>query len=134
MIVVSPCHPATPSPLSVRRPRRTVTLLFDEAQDFDPDLEIEVTQTQSASQFPITIYAGTSLTTDTLLEKKWSESSQGLWITKCSHCNHDNIPLPEHGVLEMIQRTGTSCAKCGRPIDIRSGKFIHAYPSKILCG
>lgn len=109
-------------------------LLFDEVQDFDPDLEIEVTQTQAASMYPITIYAGTSLTTDTLLEKKWSESSQGLWITRCTHCNHDNIPLPEHGVLEMIQRAGPSCSKCGRPIDIRSGKFIHAYPAKVTAG
>jgi len=84
--------------------------------------------------YPITIYAGTSLTTDTLLEKKWSESSQGLWITRYAHCNHDNVPLPEHGVLEMIQRAGPSCSKYGRPIDIRSGKFIHAYPAKVAAG
>src|SRR6266853_739316 len=89
-------------------------LLFDEAQDFDPDLEIEVLQTQAASIYPVTVYAGTSLTTDTLLEKKWTESSQGTWITKCPHCNHENIPLPEHGVLDMIQRNGPACAKCGR--------------------
>src|SRR5437899_9397869 len=76
-------------------------LLFDEAQDFDPDLEIEVVQTQSASAYPVTTYAGTSLDTETMLEKKWSESSQGLWITRCSHCNHENIPLPEHKVLDM---------------------------------
>ena len=35
-------------------------LLFDEAQDFDPDLEIEVTQIQAASPMPVTIFAGTA--------------------------------------------------------------------------
>ena len=109
-------------------------LLFDEAQDFDPDLEIEVAQTQSASTYPITIYAGTSLTTDTMLEKKWSESSQGLWITKCTGCNHENIPLPEHQVLDMIEPSGPACAKCGRPIDVRTGRFLHAYPERVACG
>src|ERR1035441_2437144 len=29
MIVVSPCHPATPAPLTVRRRRRTVTVFKD---------------------------------------------------------------------------------------------------------
>ena len=81
-------------------------LLFDEAQDFDPDLEIEVTQIQAASPMPVTIFAGTSLTTDTLLEKKWSESSQGLWVTRCEACGHENVPLPDQGVLEMIQPDG----------------------------
>ena len=55
------------------RGKSTDELLFDEAQDFDPELEIEVAQTQAASANPITIYAGTSLTTDTLLEKKWND-------------------------------------------------------------
>src|SRR5207247_8744229 len=48
-------------------------ILYDEVQDFDPDLELEVAQIQSASPQPVTIYAGTSLTTDTMLEKKWLE-------------------------------------------------------------
>lgn len=109
-------------------------LLFDEAQDFDSDLEIEVTQTQSAAMYPITVYAGTSLTTDTMLEKKWSESSQGMWTTKCLHCNHENIPLPDHRVLDMIQPAGPACAKCGKSIDVRSGRFIHGYPNKIALG
>lgn len=100
-------------------------LLFDEIQDFDPDLEIEVSQIQSASKMPITIYAGTSLTTDTMLESKWSESSQGVWVTKCNGCNHDNIPLPEHNVLDMIQPRGPSCVKCGKLLSVSSGRFIH---------
>lgn len=113
------------------RGKSTDELLFDEAQDFDPDLEIEITQTQSASVHPITIFAGTSLTTETLLETKWSGSSQGVWITTCPHCRHDNVPLPEHRVLDMIEASGPVCVKCGRSLDIRSGRFIHLFADRI---
>jgi hypothetical protein len=101
-------------------------LLYDEVQDFDADLEIEVSQIQSASPQPVTIYAGTSLTTDTMLEKKWCESSQDLWVMRCG-CGHENIASLEHGVLDMIQRDGLACRKCGRLLNVRTGKFIHSY-------
>jgi phage terminase large subunit GpA-like protein len=68
------------------RGKSTDELLFDEYQNFDPELEVEVSQTQSASEMPITIYAGTSLTTDSALEARWNESSQGSWVMKCAHC------------------------------------------------
>jgi hypothetical protein len=109
-------------------------LLYDETQDFDPDLEIEVAEIQSASPFPVTIYAGTSLDTNTMLEKKWSDSSQGLWLMKCDHCNHYNIPLPEHKVLDMIQPNGPSCVKCSRPVNVRDGQFVHSYPNLVSAG
>jgi len=95
------------------RGKSTDELLFDEAQNFDPDLELEVMQSQSASEMRITIYAGTSLGTDSMLEHKWSESSQGSWMMKCG-CGHWNTPLLEHGALDMIQPQGPSCIKCGR--------------------
>jgi hypothetical protein len=109
-------------------------LLYDETQDFDPDLEIEVAEIQSASPFPVTIYAGTSLDTNTMLEKKWTDSSQGLWLMKCEHCNHQNIPLPEHKVLDMIQPSGPACVKCGRPINVRDGRYVHSYPHLVGAG
>jgi hypothetical protein len=46
------------------RSKSASELLIDEAQHFEPDLEIEVHQVQAASKTPVTIYAGTSLTTD----------------------------------------------------------------------
>lgn len=101
-------------------------LAMDEFQDFDPDLEIEVGQIQSASLMPITIYAGTSLTTESALEKKWQQSSQGIWVMKCTGVGaHENIPLPEHGVMDMIQPQGPSCHKCGALLDVRGGQFVH---------
>lgn len=112
------------------RSKSTDELLFDEYQDFDPDLELEVMQTQSASETPVTIYAGTSLTTNTALEEKFTHSSQGFWVSKCVN-GHFNIPLPEHGIMEMIKLQGPSCAKCGVLMDMSDGYFEHAYPSRL---
>jgi hypothetical protein len=110
------------------RGKSTDELLFDEYQNFDPELELEVLQTQSASEMRITLYAGTSLTTDSALEARWNESSQASWVMKCSACNHHNIPLPEFGVMDMIQAPGPCCAKCGKILNVRTGGFVHAFP------
>jgi hypothetical protein len=110
------------------RGKSTDELLFDEYQNFDPELEIEVLQTQSASKMKLTLYAGTSLTTDSALEARWSESSQASWVMKCPSCGHYNIPLPEYGVMDMIQAAGPCCAKCGKLLNVRTGEFVHAFP------
>lgn len=96
-------------------------------QNFDPDLEMEVSQIQSASETPITIYAGTSLTTDTFLERKYQLSSQCSWMTKCRACGEYNIPLMERGVLRMIGPKGPVCFNCSRPINFREGYFVPAH-------
>lgn len=116
------------------RGKSTDELLFDEYQNFDPEFELEVMQTQSAAMLPITLYAGTSLTTDTALEQRWDESSQGSWIMKCLACGHFNIPLLEFGVMDMIQALGPSCCKCGRLLNVRAGKFVHAFPRLLDAG
>jgi|GEM_PF-4288282 hypothetical protein len=100
-------------------------LVFDEYQNFDPEFEPEVSEIQSATEMPITLYAGTSLTTDTALEYKYENSSQGVWVMTCVGCNHDNIPLPEYGVMDMIQPRGVSCSKCDKLLDVTKGRFMH---------
>jgi hypothetical protein len=112
---------------NVVRGKTAKEILYDEYQGFDPDLETEVDQIQRSGEMPVTIFAGTSLTTDTALEGKWAQSSGGVWLMKCS-AGHDNIPLPEHGVMEMIQPQGPSCRKCGELLDVRAGTFVHAHP------
>lgn len=116
------------------RGKSTDELLFDEYQNFDPDLELEVTQTQSASTMPVTIYAGTSLTTDTALEHKWSMSSMGVWVMRCGSCGHFNVPLPEHNVMDMIQPDGCCCAKCKQLLDVRNGQYVHNDQHALLSG
>jgi hypothetical protein len=109
-------------------------LLFDEYQNFDPTFEPEVSEIQSASTTPVTIYAGTSLTTDTALEEKYASSSQGVWVIQCPACNHDNIPTPEHGVMDMIQFKGVCCSKCGGHLDVTTGRFIHLDQHRFKLG
>ncbi len=112
------------------RSKSAAEIIFDECQGFDADLELEVRQCQSASRTPVTIYAGTSLTTDTFLEHKFAMSSSAYWVTKCG-CGHYNIPLPEYDVMSMIRPLGPSCSKCGRLLDMTTGKFIHAHPERV---
>lgn len=112
------------------RSKSTDEILFDEYQDFDPDLELEVLQIQSASENKITIYAGTSLTTNTALEEKFNHSSQGFWVVRCRN-GHFNLPLPEHGIMDMIQPQGPSCVKCGQLLDMTQGNFEHAFPDRL---
>ncbi len=123
------------SSASAVRGKSADELLYDEAQNFDSDLEIEVAQIQSASPLPVTIYAGTSLDTNTMLEKKWNESSQGLWHIKCPS-GHYNVPLPEFGVMDMIQADGPRCHKntCKQPLDVKNGRFIHLHPNLVTKG
>lgn len=111
--------------VSSARGMSTDELLYDEYQNFDPTFEPEIDEIQRASDMPVTIYAGTSLTTDTALEGKYSMSSQGVWIIKCTACNHENIPTPEEGVLDMIQPKGVCCSKCGALLDVTTGRFEH---------
>jgi len=100
-------------------------LIFDEYQNFDPEFEPEVSEIQSATETPVTIFAGTSLTTDTALEDKYEKSSQGVWVMTCGSCGHENIPLPEYGVMDMIQPRGVCCTKCGKLLDVTKGRFLH---------
>ena len=109
-------------------------LIFDEYQNFDPEFEPEVSEIQSATEMPITIYAGTSLTTDSALEIKYEHSSQGVWVMTCSSCNHDNIPLPEYNVMDMIQPKGVCCSKCGVLLDVTNGRFMHLNQDNFLQG
>jgi hypothetical protein len=110
---------------SSARGMSTDELLYDEYQNFDLSFEPEIDEIQRASEMPVTIYAGTSLTTDTALEAKYETSSQGVWVMKCDSCNHENVPLPEDGVMDMIRPEGCCCCKCDAILDVTRGHFVH---------
>ena len=109
------------SPLNLSGGGGTVAVLNIASCDRDADLETEIEMCQSASETPVTIYAGTSKTTDTFLEYKFANSSMAYWVTKCP-AGHDNIPIPECKVLDMIQPDGPSCYRCGKPLNVRTGR------------
>jgi hypothetical protein len=106
-------------------------ICIDEYQNFDIDFHAVIDEILSASEWRIMIKAGTSLHTDTALNYSFERSSMGYWHIFCEHCGHENIPLMEEGVLDMIQPTGPCCIKCGKPLRPETGHFVHRYPERI---
>lgn len=110
---------------------------IDEAQDMNPDFFPVIGETMSACDFPSTIYSGTSKAKAGPLEAQWLQSSMAEWVTRCEGCNHDNIASIEHDLIKMIgpyhddisrERPATICARCGRPIFPRNGRWEHRRP------
>lgn len=106
------------------RGNTTDEILFDEYQNFDRSIEPEIVEIQKASEIPITIYAGTSLTVDTALEYRWSESSKATWHLKCG-CGEWLNTGDAAVALTMIKPQGVCCPKCSRVLDVRDGNYVH---------
>jgi hypothetical protein len=111
---------------------------IDEVQDMNPEHIPIIMETMSAAKdWGIKTFTGTPKTLDGTLETFWSESSQAEWVTTCPHCHKDNIPAMGLDLERMIgpyhpgiseERPGTICAKCGKPINPRTGRWWHRYP------
>jgi hypothetical protein len=109
----------------------------------DPDHIPIIKETMSASPWGIQWYTGTPKTEDNTLEKLWKHSSMAEWFMKCEHCNHWNIPSREFDVFKMIgplhddigeEHVGRTpavvCAKCGKSVNPRKGRWLHRYPDR----
>jgi hypothetical protein len=105
---------------------------FDECQDIDIDFIPIINETLSHSRYGgITQFAGTPKTFDNTLQALFDKSSQAEWVTKCEHCNYYNCACVELDLLNMIQKDGLRCAKCGKSINPRTGHWEHRYPERI---
>lgn len=107
---------------------------YDEYQDFDMTLELEINETISASDLPMITYSGTSKTIDSALESRFETSSRSFWGMKCNGCGHLNIPTVEEGVFDMIQLQGPSCVKCGKLLDVADGHWEHSNMDMLHAG
>ncbi len=114
-------------------------MIVDEVQDVDHDLLPIIRETMSHSKFGVSWFTGTPKTEDNTIEKIWQRSSQAQWFIKCKACNHWNIPSKEHHILKMIgpvrddisnDNPAIVCAKCERPVNPRTGRWVHKYPEK----
>ena len=120
------------SPDRLRGISGAAACLIDECQDLNGDFIPIITECMSASiNWGFSIYTGTPKTTDTTLALLWNQSSQAEWVIPCHHCNYSNIPNPDQDLLNMIGKNGPICAKCGKPVNIADGGWMHAYPSKM---
>ena len=114
------------------RGRTADELLFDEVQNMDAGLEPDIQQVQKASKNPITMYAGTSLTLDTMLEAKWENSSKGTW-----HIHAGGKWLntgDKESVLKMIGPTGLINPKTGYKVDPTIGMYVHEDQQMEMAG
>jgi hypothetical protein len=102
---------------------------YDEVQDIDVDFVPVIHSTLDASRWGFEQFFGTPKTFDNTLEVLWEETSMAEWVVRCQSCNLENIPTIDHHLLKMIGPLGPSCAKCGKQLDMRSGRFIHANAS-----
>lgn len=103
---------------------------YDEIQDIDIDFIPIIRETMSASRFAIEMFFGTPKTLDNTIQVYWENSSQAEWVIRCTACNHENIPAADYHLLKMIGPVGPSCARCGRVVNPRLGRWIHAYPDR----
>jgi hypothetical protein len=106
----------------------------DEMQDFNYDFMGVIEECMSARKHPgIRKYFGTPKTLDNTLTRLFEEGSQAEWVTKCSHCNKDNIPNLDNHVIKMLGKAGLQCAHCGKPIyPAEHGRWVHARPDRRL--
>lgn len=116
-------------------------LAIDEAQDMDSAHMAVLQSCLDASENPETIISGTSKTNDTMLERQWLNSSQGVYQITCPSCAFVNIAIRKDGhVDDMIgdysddiseERPGVVCAKCRKPVSPRyHGQWVHRYPER----
>lgn len=104
-------------------------------QLLDPDFLPDIEQCQKASRMPTTIYAGTSTTTDSLLETKFIESSQAAWLLKAPGYHSKSAGKgwlncsDKDDILKAIQPQGITNPSNGSIIDVTNGHFVHQIQS-----
>lgn len=104
-------------------------------QLLDPDFLPDIEQCQKASRMPTTIYAGTSTTTDSLLETKFIESSQAAWLLRAPGYHSQSAGQgwlncsDKDDVLKAIQPQGLTNPATGKVIDVTDGRFVHQLQS-----
>jgi hypothetical protein len=119
----------------------TSSVHYDECQDMDPKVASIVQQTATGSDYDLEFYTGTPKTLDTLLESRWSKSSQAQWHIWCEACGFENIPSRAYHLDDMFgprflrreiseAAPGVVCANCQKPIFPRTGHWVHHWPQR----
>lgn len=109
--------------------------LIDESQNVNPDLLPEILYTQTMSKMPMTIYAGTALSTDTLLEDKWRASSMGMWHVRAMDGKHW-LNMYDKDTLKKVcsNPLGPKCPYTGKLLDVTNGCYVHASRQALEAG
>jgi hypothetical protein len=110
-------------------------IVFDEAQDMDPDHVPVIAESLSASDWKQLAFAGSSKTIDGLLETKFQESTMTEWVIKCDVCGKWNTCCVDQQLDDMIQEPGMCCAFCYRKghtrlVNPAAGHWQHMRPDR----
>lgn len=116
--------------VSQARSKTTDEILYDEYQLFNMDLEPDIFQCQSASDTPMTVYAGTSTTIDSPLEFRYQEGSQAQWLIKAMN-GKDWIDLSEpETLLSCVKPEGMTCPFTGQLLNVNDGELVHKFDQR----
>lgn len=110
-------------------------------QDLQADFIPIISETLSASPWGIKQWCGTPKSLDNTIQALLEDSSQAEWTIKCQTggCGHWNVPSLDRDLWDMIgpfradiseKAPGVVCAKCRKPLQPRTGRWIHAYREK----
>ena len=117
------------------RGKSVTEVLIDESQNMDPDIIPELLYVQTMSKIPSTIYAGTALTVDTLLEQKWSESSMGMWHVRAGDGKHWLNMYDKEVLMKVCDHPeGPTCPYTGKRLNVTEGCYIHANRQALAAG
>lgn len=122
-------------------------VFIDEFQDMDSNHVPIINECMSAAPVPwgLTDMTGTPKGFDNPIQSAWEESSQATWVILCPHagCGKENFCTTEFDLLKMIgplhddigpaEKGGvpaTVCAKCQKPVDPRTGFWLHRNPER----
>lgn len=118
------------------RSKSAYELLYDECQLLDPDFIPDIEQCQKAYNTPITIYAGTSTTVDSLLETNYQDSSQACWLLRAPGYESKSAGRgwlncgDQEDVMKAMSIMGIKNPATGKVIDVTDGHFVHQLQSK----
>lgn len=107
-------------------------IIIDEAQSMDPTIIPDILECNQMSPLPITLYTGTAMSTETLLEQEWQKSSQGVWHIKAGDGRTWLNMHDEDTLLKVCDNPrGPTCPITGKVLDVTDGHYEHMYPERL---
>lgn len=103
-------------------------ILLDEVQLFDPSLETEVMEVMNDSDIKSVLYAGTSTYTESLLEIRYQEGTQGVWHVLLDNGQTINCADYEQ-VMKCIGPDFMIDPTTGKQIDPLRGFYVYNNPA-----
>lgn len=100
-------------------------LMVDEIQDILSDNIpiLEQCQSHASREERFNSYAGTPKTSSNVITRRWNNSCQFEWLTKCAHCNHWNYQDDN-----IVGHSFFECVRCRKSINPKDGVWVPGRP------